>query len=110
MAAAEEMAADGIEAEVIDLRTLRPLDTETIVASVKKTNRLISVEESWPQSGIGAEIAAIMMEQAFDYLDAPVTRVTGANVPMPYAANPETLYLPQAAPVVDAAKAVLYRE
>ncbi len=110
MAAAEEMAADGIEAEVIDLRTLRPLDTETIVASVKKTNRLISVEESWPQSGIGAEIAAIMMEQAFDYLDAPVTRVTGANVPMPYAANLETLYLPQAATVVDAAKAVLYRE
>jgi pyruvate dehydrogenase E1 component beta subunit len=110
LAAADEMAADGIQAEVIDLRTLRPLDTATIVESVKKTNRLVSLEESWPQSGIGAEIAAVMMEQAFDYLDAPVARVAGADVPMPYAANLETLYLPQAAPVVDAAKAVLYRE
>ncbi len=110
LAAADQMAEDGIDAEVIDLRTLRPLDTETIVNSVKKTNRLVSVEESWPQSGIGAEIAATIMEQAFDWLDAPVTRITGADVPMPYAANLEALYLPQAAPVVEAAKAALYRE
>ena len=98
LAAADQMAEDGIEAEVIDLRTLRPLDTETIVESVKKTNRLISVEESWPQSGIGAELAARMMEEAFDWLDAPVTRISGANVPRPYAANLEALYLPQGGP------------
>jgi pyruvate dehydrogenase E1 component beta subunit len=110
LAAADQMAEEGIDAEVIDLRTLRPLDTETIVSSVKKTNRLISVEESWPQSGIGAELAARMMEEAFDWLDAPVARISGANVPMPYAANLEALYLPQAGPVVEAAKAALYRE
>ena len=89
--AAEELAKEGISAEVIDLRTLRPLDIETIVASVKKTNRLVSVEEGWPFAGIGAEIAALVMEQAFDWLDAPVMRVTGKDVPLPYAANLERL-------------------
>ena len=107
--AAELLAADGIEAEVINLRSLRPLDTATIVESVKKTNRLVSVEEGWPVAGIGAEIAASMMEHAFDYLDAPVVRVTGADVPMPYAANLEKLALPQADGVAAAAKAVCYR-
>ncbi len=107
--AAELLAADGIEAEVINLRSLRPLDTATIVESVKKTNRLVSVEEGWPVAGIGAEIAASMMEHAFDYLDAPVVRVTGADVPMPYAANLEKLALPQADGVAQAAKAVCYR-
>ena len=98
--AAEALAAEGISAEVIDLRTLRPLDVETIVASVKKTNRLVSVEEGWPFAGIGAEIAALMMEQAFDWLDAPVKRVTGKDVPLPYAANLERLALPQSEAVV----------
>ncbi len=107
--AAEELAGDGIEAEVIDLRTLRPMDTETIVASVKKTGRAVTVEEGWQQSGIGAEIAARIMEHAFDYLDAPVVRVSGKDVPMPYAANLEKLALPSAAEVVEAAKAVCYR-
>ena len=107
--AAELLAADGIEAEVINLRSLRPLDTATIVESVKKTNRLVSVEEGWPAAGIGAEIAASMMEHAFDYLDAPVVRVTGADVPMPYAASLEKLALPQADGVAAAAKAVCYR-
>ena len=107
--AAEELAKEGIEAEVIDLRTLRPMDTETIVESVKKTDRVVTVEEGWPQSGVGAEIAARIMEQAFDYLDAPVARVTGKDVPMPYAANLEKLALPSVAEVVEAAKAVCYR-
>jgi pyruvate dehydrogenase E1 component beta subunit len=107
--AAEELAKDGIEAEVIDLRTLRPMDTETIVESVKKTGRVVTVEEGWPQSGIGAEIAARVMEGAFDWLDAPVTRVAGKDVPMPYAANLEKLALPSVAEVVEAAKAVCYR-
>ena len=107
--AAEELAKDGIEAEVIDLRTLRPMDTETIVASVKKTGRAVTVEEGWPQSGVGAEIAARIMEHAFDYLDAPVARVSGKDVPMPYAANLEKLALPSVAEVVEAAKAVCYR-
>ncbi|MES1154957.1 MAG: pyruvate dehydrogenase complex E1 component subunit beta, partial [Pseudorhodoplanes sp.] len=107
--AAEELAKKHINAEVIDLRTLRPLDTRTIVESVKKTGRLVTVEEGWPQSGIGAEIAARMMEQAFDYLDAPVMRVSGKDVPMPYAANLEKLALPSVAEIVDAAKAVCYR-
>ena len=107
--AAEKLAEEGIEAEVIDLRTIRPLDTETIVESVKKTNRIVSVEEGWPQSGMGAEIAAVMMEQAFDWLDAPVTRVHGKDVPMPYAANLERLAVPQVDDVVAAAKAVCYR-
>ncbi|HEX7006236.1 MAG TPA: pyruvate dehydrogenase complex E1 component subunit beta [Alphaproteobacteria bacterium] len=107
--AADVLAQEGIEAEVIDLRTLRPLDGAAIVASVKKTNRLVSVEEGWPFAGIGAELAALMMEQAFDWLDAPVARVTGADVPMPYAANLEALALPQVENVVAAAKSVLYR-
>ena len=107
--AAELLAAEGIDAEVIDLRTLRPLDTGAIVDSVKKTNRLVSVEEGWPFAGIGAEMAALMMEQAFDWLDAPVRRVTGADVPMPYAANLEKLALPQTEHIVEAAKAVCYR-
>ena len=107
--AADELAKEGIEAEVIDLRTLRPMDTETIIASVKKTGRAVTVEEGWQQSGVGAEIAARIMEHAFDYLDAPVARVSGKDVPMPYAANLEKLALPTVAEVVAAAKAVSYR-
>jgi pyruvate dehydrogenase E1 component beta subunit len=107
--AAEELAKEGIEAEVIDLRTLRPMDTDTIVASVKKTGRAVTVEEGWQQNGVGAEIAARIMEHAFDYLDAPVARVSGKDVPMPYAANLEKLALPSVAEVVAAAKAVSYR-
>jgi pyruvate dehydrogenase E1 component beta subunit len=107
--AAEELAKKHIYAEVIDLRTLRPMDDATIIASVKKTGRLITVEEGWPQNGIGAEISARVMEKAFDWLDAPVTRVTGKDVPMPYAANLEKLALPSVADIVNAAKAVTYR-
>jgi pyruvate dehydrogenase E1 component beta subunit len=107
--AAEELAKEDISAEVIDLRTIRPMDIETIVESVKKTSRLVTVEEGWPQSGIGAEIAARVMAEAFDYLDAPVTRVTGKDVPMPYAANLEKLALPSVHDVIEAAKAVCYR-
>jgi pyruvate dehydrogenase E1 component beta subunit len=107
--AADELAKEGIEAEVIDLRTLRPLDTDTLIASVKKTGRAVTVEEGWRQSGVGAEIAARIMELAFDYLDAPVARVSGKDVPMPYAANLEKLALPSVAEVVEAAKAVCYR-
>jgi pyruvate dehydrogenase E1 component beta subunit len=106
---AEALAKEGIDAEVIDLRTLKPMDIETIIASVKKTGRLVSVEEGWRQSGVGAEIAAAVTEQAFDWLDAPVMRVTGKDVPMPYAANLEKLALPSVADVVAAAKAVCYR-
>ncbi|MFQ5763340.1 MAG: pyruvate dehydrogenase complex E1 component subunit beta, partial [Rhodospirillales bacterium] len=106
--AAEKLAADGIEADVINLRTLRPLDTETVVSSVRKTNRLVSVEEGWPACGIGAEIAAMVMEQAFDHLDAPVARVAGLDVPMPYAANLEALALPSADIIAEAAKTVCY--
>ena len=109
LAAAEALAADGIDAEVIDLRTIRPLDTETIVASVRKTNRLVSVEEGWPFAGIGAELAATMMGLAFDDLDAPVARVAGVNVPMPYAANLEKLALPQAEQIAQAVRDVSYR-
>ncbi|WP_337876782.1 pyruvate dehydrogenase complex E1 component subunit beta [Elioraea sp.] len=109
MQAAEELAKEGISAEVINLRTLRPLDIETIVTSVRKTNRLISVEEGWPYAGIGSEIAAVAMEHCFDWLDAPVLRVHGADVPMPYAANLEKLALPSVAQVVAAAKRVTYR-
>ncbi len=107
--AAEELAKDGIDAEVIDLRTLRPMDTGTIVASVQKTGRAVTVEEGWQQSGVGAEIAARIMERAFDYLDAPVARVSGRDVPMPYAANLEKLALPSVAEIVEAARAVCYR-
>jgi pyruvate dehydrogenase E1 component beta subunit len=107
--AAETLAKDGIEAEVIDLRTLRPLDIATIIASVKKTNRLVTVEEAWPVCSIGSEICARVAHEAFDYLDAPPTKVSGADVPMPYAANLEKLALPNAELVIQAAKAVLYR-
>ena len=107
--AADELAKEGIEAEVIDLRTIRPMDTETIVASVKKTGRCVTVEEGWAQCGVGAEVVSRLMEHAFDYLDAPVTRVSGKDVPMPYAANLEKLALPNVGDVVAAAKAVCYR-
>ncbi|MFZ0066578.1 MAG: pyruvate dehydrogenase complex E1 component subunit beta [Pseudolabrys sp.] len=107
--AADELAKDGIDAEVIDLRTIKPMDTETIITSVQKTGRAVTVEEGWQQSGVGAEIAARIVEHAFDYLDAPVARVSGKDVPMPYAANLEKLALPSVAEVVEAAKAVCYR-
>jgi len=108
LAAAEKLAAEGIEAEVIDLRTIRPMDLATIVESVKKTNRCVAVEEGFPQFSVTSEIAAQVMTHAFDYLDAPVARVAGKDVPMPYAANLEKLALPNADEVVAAAKAVLY--
>jgi pyruvate dehydrogenase E1 component beta subunit len=107
--AAEELGREGINAEVIDLRTIRPMDSATIIQSVKKTGRCVTVEEGWPQSGVGAEIIAKIMEGAFDYLDAPVIRICGKDVPMPYAANLEKLALPNAGEIVAAAKAVLYR-
>ena len=104
--AADALAAQGISAEVIDLRTIRPLDNETIVASVKKTSRLVTCEEGFPFAGIGAEIAIQVMEQAFDWLDAPIARVTGKDVPMPYAENLEKLALPQVEDIVATAQAV----
>ena len=107
--AAEELAKEDIGAEVIDLRTLKPMDIATIIELVKKTGRVVTVEEGWRQSGVGAEIAASVTEHAFDWLDAPVTRVTGKDVPMPYAANLEKLALPSVAEVVAAAKTVCYR-
>jgi pyruvate dehydrogenase E1 component beta subunit len=109
LAAAEALAKEGIEAEVIDLRTIRPMDIETVIASVQKTHRCVAVEEGFPQSGVTAEIGMKIMEAAFDYLDAPVARVTGKDVPMPYAANLEKLALPNIGEVVAAAKAVCYR-
>jgi pyruvate dehydrogenase E1 component beta subunit len=109
LGAAEALAKDGIEAEIIDLRTIRPMDIETVIASVQKTNRCVAVEEGFPQSGVTAEIGMRIMEAAFDYLDAPVARVTGKDVPMPYAANLEKLALPNIGEVVAAAKAVCYR-
>ncbi len=107
--AAEALAKEGIDVEVIDLRSLRPLDTATVVESVKKTNRLVIVEEGWPVCGIASEVSFAVQDQAFDYLDAPVARVTGKDVPMPYAANLEKLALPSLAEIVAAAKAVCYR-
>jgi pyruvate dehydrogenase E1 component beta subunit len=107
--AAEALAGEGISAEVIDLRTIRPLDIETVVNSIKKTNRVVSVEEGWPFAGIGSEIAALTMEHAFDWLDAPVKRVHGVDVPLPYAANLERLAVPHTADIVAAAKEVCYR-
>jgi pyruvate dehydrogenase E1 component beta subunit len=107
--AADELASQGISAEVIDLRTIRPMDIATVLASVQKTHRCITVEEGWPQSGVGSEISAQIMEHAFDWLDAPVKRITGRDVPMPYAANLEKLALPTVSDVVEAAKAVCYR-
>ena len=107
--AAEELAKQGVDAEVINLRSLRPFDTATIVNSVKKTNRLVSVEEGWPFAGIDSELAAIVMEHAFDWLDAPMKRVAGLDVPLPYAANLEKLALPQSSHIVEAARAVCNR-
>ncbi|MEY4845840.1 MAG: hypothetical protein RL312_2121 [Pseudomonadota bacterium] len=109
MQAAEKLAEQGISAEVINLRSVRPLDTETIAASVRKTNRLVTLEEGWPFAGIGAEVAMQIMETAFDHLDAPPVRVTGVDVPMPYAANLEKLALPRLEQVVEAARSVTYR-
>jgi pyruvate dehydrogenase E1 component beta subunit len=107
--ATEKLVAEGVDVELIDLRTLRPLDSDTVIESVKKTGRLVTVEEGWPQGGIGAELSARVMEQAFDYLDAPVMRVTGKDVPMPYAANLEKLALPNVDEVIAAVNAVTYR-
>jgi pyruvate dehydrogenase E1 component beta subunit len=107
--ATEKLVAAGVDVELIDLRTLRPMDSDTVIESVKKTGRLVTVEEGWPQGGIGAELAARVMEQAFDYLDAPVLRVTGKDVPMPYAANLEKLALPHVDEVIAAVNAVTYR-
>ena len=107
--AADSLASEGIDAEVIDLRSIRPLDTDTIVNSVKKTNRIVSCEEGWRFSGVGSELAALMMEAAFDWLDAPLARVCSKDVPLPYAANLESLALPQVENIVDAAKNVCYR-
>ena len=107
--AAEALAGEGIEAEVIDLRTLRPLDIDTILASVKKTNRLVTVEEGWAPMGVGSEIAAQVVEKAFDWLDAPPLRVAGEDVPMPYAANLEAMALPSVEKIVQAVKSVTYR-
>ena len=110
MQAAEALAAEGIEAEVVNLRSLRPLDTETIVASVKKTNRLVTVEEGWPYANIGTEVVMRVIEHAFDHLDAPPVRVCGLDVPMPYAANLEKLALPRVEHVVEAVKTVTYKK
>jgi pyruvate dehydrogenase E1 component beta subunit len=107
--AAEKLAAEGIEAEVIDLRTLRPLDQDTIIESVRKTNRLVSVEEGWAPMGVGAEVVARVVEHAFDYLDAPPLRVAQEDVPMPYAANLEVLSLPSLDKIIRAARAVCYK-
>ncbi|MBB5751210.1 pyruvate dehydrogenase complex E1 component subunit beta [Prosthecomicrobium pneumaticum] len=107
--AVAELAGMGIDAELIDLRTIRPMDIGTVIESVKKTGRCVTVEEGWPQNSIGSEIAAQLMEKAFDYLDAPVLKVTGKDVPMPYAANLEKLALPNVGEVIAAVKAVTYR-
>jgi pyruvate dehydrogenase E1 component beta subunit len=109
LAASEILAKDGIDAEVIDLRSLRPLDMATVLASVRKTNRIVTVEEAWPVCSVGSEICAQAAIQAFDYLDAPPAKVTGADVPMPYAANLEKLALPSAEQVVEAVKGVCYK-
>lgn len=107
--AAEELATLGIDAEVIDLRTLRPLDTDTIITSLQKTNRIVSVEEGWPFAGMGSEIIAQVCEKGFDDLDAPPVRVTGLDIPLPYAANLEKLALPQVEHIIEAVKSVCYR-
>jgi pyruvate dehydrogenase E1 component beta subunit len=108
--AAAELASEGIEAEVVDPRTLRPLDTEAIVNSVKKTNRAVIVEEGWEYCGVGAQFVDVIQRRAFDYLDAPVLRVTGVDVPMPYAKNLEHLALPDKQRVKDSVYKVLYRQ
>jgi pyruvate dehydrogenase E1 component beta subunit len=107
--AAQKLSEDGINAEVINLRTLRPMDTATVIESVKKTNRCVTVEEGWPVGSIGATISNVLMQQAFDYLDAPVITCTGKDVPMPYAANLEKLALITTGEVIDAVKSVTYR-
>jgi len=107
--AAEKLAVEGIDAELIDLRTLRPLDTATVIGSVKKTNRMVTVEQGWPICSIGSELAARVIDEAFDYLDASPAKVTGKDVPMPYAANLEKLALPSVDDIVAAAKTVCYR-
>ena len=107
--AAKQLAEEGIEAEVINLRTIRPIDIDTIVTSVQKTNRIVSVEECFPFAGIGAELSALVMTHAFDYLDAPLGRVTMADVPVPYAANLEKLTIPQVENIVEAAKKACYK-
>ena len=107
--AADELAKDGISAEVIDLRTIRPMDTATVMRSVKKTNRCVTVEEGFPQGSVGNYISSVIMQEAFDYLDAPVINCTGKDVPMPYAANLEKLALVTTEEVIDAVKAVTYR-
>ena len=109
LSAAEQLATEGIDAEVIDLRTIRPLDQETILNSVKKTNRLISVEEGWPFAGIGSEICTLVCENAFDYLDAQPIRIAAEDVPLPYAANLEKLALPSIEKIIHAAKTVCYK-
>jgi len=106
--AAEILAAEGIEAEVVNLRSIRPMDTETIIASLAKTNRLVSAEEGWAFSGIGAELAAVVMEQGFDHLDAPIRRVAAVDTPLPYAANLEHAALPQPEQIAAAARDVCY--
>ena len=108
LASAEALAAEGISAEVIDLRTIRPLDHATIINSVKKTNRLVVIDESWPYGGISSEIAYRVQKDAFDYLDAPVVRINGADVSMPYAMNLVQAYLPSVEKVVKAMKEVMY--
>ena len=110
LAAADALEKEGISAEVIDLRTIRPLDIETIIESVKKTNRLVNVEEGFEYSGIGSEIAALIQEHAFDYLDAPILRITALDVPLPYAANLEKMCLPKVEDIVNACKKVTYRD
>ncbi|GEO83266.1 MULTISPECIES: pyruvate dehydrogenase complex E1 component subunit beta [Alphaproteobacteria] len=107
--AAEELAKDGIDVEIIDLRTIRPMDLPTVIESVKKTGRLVTVEEGYPQSSVGTEIATRVMQQAFDYLDAPILTIAGKDVPMPYAANLEKLALPNVGEVVEAVKTVCYK-
>jgi pyruvate dehydrogenase E1 component beta subunit len=108
--AAASLSAEGVDCEVIDLRSLRPLDTATVIASVQKTNRLVTVEEGWPVAGIGAEISAAVQSEAFDYLDAPITRVTGLDVPLPYADNLEKMALPSTDKVIQAINSVCYRQ
>jgi pyruvate dehydrogenase E1 component beta subunit len=108
MKAADALARDGIQVEVVDLRTIRPMDTATVIESVKKTGRLVTVEEGWPQHGVGAEVGMRIVEGAFDYLDAPPVRICGKDVPMPYAANLEKLALPSVEEVVEAVKLVTY--
>jgi pyruvate dehydrogenase E1 component beta subunit len=109
LAAADELAKDGISAEVIDLRTIRPMDTATVLRSVQKTNRCVTVEEGFPQGSVGNYISSVIMQEAFDYLDAPVINCTGKDVPMPYAANLEKLALVTTEEVINAVKAVTYR-